>query len=68
MARPKKFGGLGLRRSSLCNTVLLGKLVWSLISSPQTLWVQLMNTKYLKDKFILLVDSKGTGSLIGFNY
>jgi hypothetical protein len=48
ITQPRKFGGLGVRRSRLQNVALLGKLIWEILHSPNKLWVNLWNDIYLK--------------------
>lgn len=47
IARPKQVGGLGVCSARMCNTALLGKLVWDLCNCPSKLWVQILSHKYV---------------------
>ena len=47
VARPKRLGGLGVRRAKLSNIALLGKPIWDILSKPHKLWVQLLTSKCL---------------------
>jgi len=44
--RPKKLGGLGLRKSVAVNTAFLAKLAWKVLTQPENLWVQQIRAKY----------------------
>ncbi|KAL9408205.1 hypothetical protein AB3S75_046705 [Citrus x aurantiifolia] len=46
ICQPKLCGGLGLKNLSLMNEALLMKIGWGLISSPNSLWVQVLLSKY----------------------
>lgn len=43
---PKKMGRLGFRDARTMNMIFLLKLVWSVVSSPEALWVHILRTKY----------------------
>ena len=43
---PKKFGGLGIRKTAAVNTAFLAKLVWKILTKPENFWVQQMRAKY----------------------
>lgn len=43
---PKSVRGLGLRTMELQNISLLSKLGWSLLNSPDALWVRILTSKY----------------------
>jgi len=49
VCKPKKFGGLGLRKTGVVNTAFLAKLSWKFLTQPDNLWVKQMrpNTKAL---------------------
>ncbi|CAN1173743.1 Putative ribonuclease H protein At1g65750 [Linum perenne] len=49
ICRPKDQGGLGLRKARELNQAYLMKLGWTILNSPDKLWVQVMTNKYLKD-------------------
>ena len=44
--QPKKYGGLGLRKTSAVNTAFIAKLSWKFISHPDNFWVKQMRAKY----------------------
>jgi len=46
ICRPKKFGGLGLRKTAPVNTAFLAKLVWKFLTRADNYWVQQMRAKY----------------------
>jgi hypothetical protein len=62
ITKPKKLGGLGIRKAREANTSLLGKLVWSIHKNSDALWVQIIKHKYLKDE-LLLSTIKKPGSI-----
>jgi len=45
ICRPKKAGGLGLRKMEAVNSAFLSKLTWKLFHD-QSLWIEQMKTKY----------------------
>lgn len=67
VTRPRKFGGLLVRKSREQNVALLGKLVWEIKLSQDKLWVQVLQVIYLSNDHILVVKKKegsSTGSAI----
>jgi len=46
ICRPKKLGGLGLRKTVAVNTAFLAKLVWKLLTQLENFWVQQVRAKY----------------------
>jgi len=46
VCKPKKFGGLGLRKTGVVNTAFLAKLSWKFLTQPDNLWVKQMRAKY----------------------
>ncbi|CAJ2627607.1 unnamed protein product [Trifolium pratense] len=58
ITKPKKLGGLGIRKAREANTYLLGKLVWSMHQNCDTLWVQVLRHKYLNDDMFLTITKK----------
>ena len=48
VCKPKRFGGLCIRKAKIANIALQFKLLWKIISSPENLWVSLVTKKYLK--------------------
>lgn len=57
ITRSRKFGGLGVRVARRQNTALLGTLVWDMLSSPDKLWVSLLQDKYFTNRNLLAVPS-----------
>ena len=64
LTRPKKRGGLGIRRARWTNTALLGKIIWDMLSKPGKLWVQLLSSKYLRENSLLNARRKNGDSYI----
>jgi hypothetical protein len=58
ITKPKKLGGLGIRKAREANTSLLGKLVWSIHQNCDTLWVQVLKHKYINDGMFLTITKK----------
>lgn len=50
--RPKQCGGLGFRRFRDINASLLANLAWDLFSKKNKLWVEVLSSKYVKNKDI----------------
>ncbi|KAK9181143.1 hypothetical protein WN944_024280 [Citrus x changshan-huyou] len=46
VCKPKSIGGLGFKSLSMMNKALHMKLAWGFISSPESLWVKVLRTKY----------------------
>ncbi|KAH9658732.1 putative ribonuclease H protein [Citrus sinensis] len=46
VCKPKSIGGLGFKSLSMMNKALHMKLAWGFISSPESLWVTVLRTKY----------------------
>lgn len=46
VCKPKSIAGLGFKSLSMMNKALHMKLAWGLISSPDSLWVQVLRIKY----------------------
>ncbi|KAH9667242.1 putative ribonuclease H protein [Citrus sinensis] len=46
LCKPKAYGGLGLKDLNVMNKALLMKLSWGVISAKDSLWVQVLCTKY----------------------
>ncbi|KAH9670623.1 putative ribonuclease H protein [Citrus sinensis] len=46
LCKPKAYGGLGLKDLNVMNKALLMKLSWGIISAKDSLWVQVLCTKY----------------------
>ena len=49
MCKPKAIGGLGFKSLAIMNQALHIKLAWGIISSPNSLWVKVLTTKYRID-------------------
>ncbi|MCH81431.1 RNA-directed DNA polymerase (Reverse transcriptase), partial [Trifolium medium] len=58
ITKPKKLGGLGIRKARDANTSLLGKLIWSIHQNNDVLWVQVIKHKYLKEEVLLTITKK----------
>jgi hypothetical protein len=58
ITKPKNLGGLGIRRAREANTSLLGKLVWNIHQDKDSLWVQILKHKYLKEEPLLNIPKK----------
>ncbi|CAL5358759.1 unnamed protein product [Camellia sinensis] len=54
----KKFGGLGLRKAKLQNSALLSKLGWRTICKDSSLWVKVLERKYLLNDQLMTYSSK----------
>lgn len=50
LLKPKAEGGLGINPTRLVNQAFLIKLGWRLLSSPNSLWAQMLRSKYIQDK------------------
>ena len=48
VCKPKRNGGLGIRKAKVNNMALQFKLLWKIIDSPENLWVNLVSRKYLR--------------------
>lgn len=46
ICKPKQCGGLGIRRINAMNSVMLGKIGWTLANEPEKLWVKALKAKY----------------------
>ncbi|XP_052520106.1 uncharacterized protein LOC128071179 [Budorcas taxicolor] len=46
MCKRKKFGGLGLRETTIVNEAYMAKLGWNVLTAPNLLWVRVLNVKY----------------------
>lgn len=60
--RPKKMGGLGLRKAEVLNKAFLSKLSWKLLTEPDNVWVKNMRIKYPQYDSFFLCKSKSTDS------
>lgn len=58
ITKPKKHGGLGIRRAREANTALLGKLVWDIQQKKDKLWVEVIRDNISRRiNFFSLTDS-----------
>lgn len=58
ITRPNVEGGLAISRAQDRNIGLLAKQCWQIIHETNRLWVQVFQTKYLKEQAIVEVSSK----------
>lgn len=61
ICKPKREGGFGLRKFKDINSALLAKLGWKVAGNEQTLWTNMLRSKYLKGKSIFEIP-KAKGS------
>ncbi|XP_057419022.1 uncharacterized protein LOC130713254 [Lotus japonicus] len=47
VARPKKYGGLGLRSARLNNVAMLGKQLWGLVQQDEKFWVRVVRGQHV---------------------
>jgi len=47
VCRPKKNGGLGLRKTAAVNQTFHCKLAWKILTNQDSMWVRIMREKYL---------------------
>ncbi|XVF36663.1 hypothetical protein REPUB_Repub19eG0076600 [Reevesia pubescens] len=59
---PKEQGGLGLRNTKTINQAFLAKLGWLILQDKESLWIEVMKKKYLKQKDFLSVEAKSSDS------
>ncbi|OMP00911.1 reverse transcriptase [Corchorus capsularis] len=64
VCRPKRMGGLGLRRMELHNIALLQKTAWRFITEEDSLWVKFIKAKYRvrDDVFNFIRNRQGTSA------
>lgn len=62
MVKPKSEGGLGFREARINNKAMLSKIVWKTARNERTIWMDLINTKYLKGQSILHYVAKPANS------
>lgn len=60
----KKDGGLGIREARINNEAMLSKIVWKSLRKEKTIWMDLIEAKYLKGRNILHHSSKPGDSLM----
>lgn len=58
ITKPKKLGGLEIRKAREANTSLLGRLVWRLHQNCDSLWVKVLTHKYFHADKLLTVTRK----------
>ena len=63
ICRPKRTGGLGLRKMAAVNSVFLSKLTWKLFYC-QSLWVEQMQAKYQLDENFFAIQPKNMDSWV----
>ena len=64
VCRPKKLGGLGLRKTAAVNTAFLAKLIWKILTQPDNLWVQQIRAKYGAPENFFTAKPKPTDSWV----
>jgi hypothetical protein len=63
VCRPKKNGGLGIKKTSHMNQALLAKASWRILNRDHGLWADLMKKKYLNgDSCIHMLDKKNASA------
>lgn len=50
IARPRKFGGLGIRSMRHANSAILAKLGWRILQEPNALWARVIRGKYCNNR------------------
>jgi len=63
ICRPKKFGGLGLRKMEAVNSAFLSKLTWKLFHD-KSLWVEQMKVKYSIAEDFFIIKSRYSDSWV----
>lgn len=58
MTQTKKQGGLGIREARSNNEAMLSKVVWKTLRGERTIWMDLIQTKYLNGSSVLHYISK----------
>lgn len=61
---PKAAGGLGLREARTNNEAMLPKIIWKTARKEKSIWMELVQQKYLKGRNILHYSSKPGDSLM----
>ena len=62
ICRPKKLGGLGLRKTSAVNTAFVAKLLWKFLTQSNNYWVQQMHAKHCSPNSFFQYKKKQTDS------
>ncbi|KAK4267638.1 hypothetical protein QN277_024391 [Acacia crassicarpa] len=62
VTQPKKYGGLGIKRLSVMNCAFGAKLAWALIRGSNSLWVEVMQKKYMYREGSSLLQARSTDS------
>lgn len=62
VVEPKKDCGLGIREARLNNEAMLAKLVWKILKSEKSVWLEMVQAKYLKGECILHISPKNGDS------
>ena len=63
ICRPKKVGGLGLRKMEAVNSAFMSKLTWK-IFHEKSLWVEQMKAKYPIHEDFFIIKSKPSDSWV----
>ena len=63
ICRPKKFGGLNLRKMEAVNSAFLSKLTWKLFHD-KSLWVEQMKVKYSLAEDFFMINSRSSDSWV----
>lgn len=50
ICKPKKQGGLNIKRCRNCNKASVGKLIWQIMEKKDTLWVKWIHGLYMKEE------------------
>lgn len=64
VCRPKKRGGLGIRKTRDNNLANLAKLTWNVVKKSDLLWVKVSDKKYVKNSNVLEWNAKDNSSHI----
>lgn len=62
VTQTKKQGGLGIRVARANNEAMLSKVVWKTLGGEKTIWMDLIQAKYLKGRSVLHYVSKPVDS------
>ncbi|POO03733.1 hypothetical protein TorRG33x02_000370 [Trema orientale] len=65
LCKPKALGGLGFQRMKIINDIFMTKWAWkALLGDQQSMWVKLVQSKYLRGHDFLHVQPRNTDSWI----
>lgn len=59
---PQNLGGVGLRKAEAVNKAMQMKLLLKIMTKPDSVWVRLINAKYLKNQHVLQYTKKSNYS------